>query len=675
MEYYGWFYEKRVVTDLFAAFPEDLLPAVRGRLGQDKRIFENVLYYHFLRDHPEGTRYRFASVNVMLRRYLGAEEYAEYMRQFAGPLEQIGVFEYVSKAVTEQNLPALIRLFREEDFRFYRFELLNRNERLQQTLIDETPITFLVSSENYRRTRERVAVCLSGEARHYRQNVKFIRNFLAGSEVDVFFHFWESPDQHFIADALAPKAYLFEPRTAVPEPPPRARPEKFISPDRDRNVMSALYSMRRANGLKQAYEEEQGFRYDVVVRLRLDVFTTQTLMELLDRIRLEQGGWERTVYVPDMAHSIGINDQVVLGSSEAMDVFMSVIDEVESIAATELFNPEYFLLRHILRAGLRIRTVPFEYVLLRNADVSTFDLEDHVHRTRTTWWSAQLPEIPHRALNDFFGAKADSVLLIDELGLETPKTFRLRSASHGYLSLERASGRLAFTPHLVEASTFFLIIAGGEDRTAVDVRCRDLVLDEHGALRPEHDRANLYPDAQGTLLADGPSDPYSAFFLARAGEGVTLEWRAGFWRTPDESRREAPREPGGRTLRYHEGYRGGRRLFVHASASGLSLAVAEEGAEPFLVEYVADPAAEASRLGVQQSLNTTPADSDPLVLRLLWRSYVAARIVEQRGASGLMRQATQFMRRHAFLAARDNGTRGGGGGIVTRAMRFVRERL
>lgn len=674
MEYYGWFYEKSIVQGLFAAFPEDLLPAIRTRLRLDKRVFENVLYYSFLRAGPDAQRYRFVSVNEMLREYLGDEGYAEYMREFQGSWEQVGIFEHVSKALTDRNLPALTRLFQEKTFRFYRFELHNRNERVQHTLVERSPITFLVSSENYRRTRERVAVCLSGKPRNYRQNLKFMRSFLADSGADVFFHFWESPDQELIVQSLEPKAHVFESPTLAGEALPVKHRERFTTPERDRNVASMLYSISRANELRREYEEKNGFRYDVVVRLRLDFFSTSNLTEILARIRAEQGGWERTLYVPDMAHSLGINDQIALGSSDTMDAYASLFGVLGRIAAEEYFNPEYFLLRHVLAKGLRIRTFPFEYVLLRDDDVATFDLETHIRNTRTTWWSAQLPEIPQGALNEYFSAKADSVLLIAQMELETPKVFRLQT-SRGYLRLDPSSEQLRFTSQAADASLFFLIIAGNEDRTALNIRCRDLVLDGRGAVRDDAVGGNLCPDARGIIRTNGASDAHSAFFIARKDDGFVFEWRPGFWKSPADRRLDKPRAPGGDRKLIGEEYRGGQRLFLRATSDGLALAPSEAGGECFQIEYVKDEAAEKSGFGVQAPVRTSPAvHTDPLLVRLLWRSYLAARVFEQRGTAALVNQSMQFIRRRSYLAVRSQ-EQNGRSGLVNRTIRFLRKHL
>ncbi|CAA9362241.1 MAG: hypothetical protein AVDCRST_MAG68-4540 [uncultured Gemmatimonadetes bacterium] len=656
LEYYGWFYDKRIVEDMFAAIPQELLPAVRGRLGRDKHLFECILYYYFIYTNRSRYGYRFVSVNELLREYLGAEGYEEYIRNFKGHWEAVGIFEYVSKEVSERNLPDILRLFREKNLRFYRSEILNRNERAQDALIEQSPITFLVSSENYRQIRERVAVCISGLPRQYRQNLKLIRNFLADTQADVFFHFWESPDQDFIVRSLEPKAHQFE-KPFDPADGPLAldparvkRREKFTSSQRDGNSFAMFYGIWKANELKRAYEEKQGFRYDVVVRLRLDFFSISTLGDVIARIRAQQAGLEGTLYVPDMAHSVGINDQFAVGSSQTMDTYSAAYRELAAFVEEDYFNPEYFLLRHLLGTGLKIRTFLFEYLLLRDEKVDTFALEEHARRTRTTWWSAQLPKIPAGLLNEYFSAKADSVFWIAELGLETPKVFRLGTA-HGYLVVDPGNRKLSFTSAPEEASTFFLIVAGDEDRTAVNIRCRDLALANPSTPGTGVTGWNLYPDARGALHPDGAADAHSAFYMGREGEGHTLEWRPGFWKSPADSRKgdDRPAEFSSEKVEVPTA----QRLFLSAGATGVTLQPKGAAAAVLRIEYVHDRAAEASSLGIRAHPGGGPASpSDPLLVRLLWRSYMAARVLDQNGMSELWAQTARFIRRQSRLARR-----------------------
>lgn len=671
MEYYGWFYEKGLIQDVFAALKEDLLPAVRARLGEDPRLFENQLIYSLLLANPGRYPYRLESVNTLLLEYLGEELYADYMRHFEGGASLMGVFEMASLPLNRRNLPALVRLFSDRRFLFFRFDLRNLNEDVQRELVEQTPITFLVSSEGYRRRRERIAVCLSGVARNPRQNCRHLRHFLDELDADLFVHFWETPDADFIERALRPTAHVFESRDDAPEPPEFRRCEKFMPERRPTDSTSMFYSIKRANELKRAHEEAHGFRYDVVVRVRLDFFSARPLVEVLDRIRFEQKGWENTLYVPDMAHSMGLNDQIAMGTSETMDAYAAAFDTLPDVAKHDLFNPEYVTLRNAIEKGLRIRTFQFEYVLLRDEAVQTFDLERLVKFTRTTWWSAQLPNIYPNEQDAFFRAKRESVDRIDALDLEFAKVYRLRAGGAGYVRYDAQSRALALAPTADQATLFYVVIADDEDRTAVNIRPRELVLASVGNDEPGASAFNFVPTADGAVRPDGPAGEDAAFFVAAAGDGVSFEWRPGFWKTPAAGLGTERRPPGGFARWHTDEHKAGARLLLQAAGGRLTLAPRSDAAEPFTLEYVRDAEAEGVRAGLVRTAKEEIArNSDPLPVRLLYITFIAARLVSRRGLGAARIAAGDFLRKQAHEAERTNAT-----GVRAAVLRGIGRRL
>lgn len=631
LEYYGWFYEKRLVDALFAALPKDLLAAV-GRLGKNKHIFECAIYYTFIYNSPDHYGYRFVSVNDLLREYLGAAAYDTYIGNFGNHWEQVGIFEYVSKEVTDANLPDLLRLFRDKQLRFYRSELVNHNERAQEALIQDSPITFLVSSENYRRIRERVAVCVSGHPRDYRMNLKHLADFLTNSSADVFFHFWESPDQDYTVRSLNPKGYEFESASAYASGRPTLdalgprRREKFIPAERDDEAVRRFYSAWKANELKRAFEDKNDFTYDIVVSLTVDLLALDDLTTVIDRVRAQQQGFEHVLYVPKMANSAGISGHVSIGSSSTMDTVAEAFHDLSGFAQRDYFNPDYFLLRHVLDNGLAVQTFGFEYVPLTGDKPLTLEtLHENLDRQLTHWSSMPLPNIPASLVTDFFRAKADSVFWVAELGLETPKVFTLRSVERGYVHVDAAAGTLEFTDDRDTASAFFLIVAGDADRAAINIRCRDLALAGDVG-------ANLHPDRRGAILPNGSPGADAAFLLSRQGEHFRFEWRPGFWRTPASA----------------EQYRDTGRLFLSGGPTGLTLQPAGSGQDVFDVDYIADATAEASPMGVRAEANTAPPDAKTaLYTKVMWRLYTAARVFEGGGMAGLRTDTRVFMRKLA----------------------------
>lgn len=638
LEYYGWFYDKRHVDGLFAELGGDLLSAVRTKLGRQKAVFEMVLYYAYLAKDPHRHGYRFVSVNDLLREYLGQDGYARYLRNFSGPWEAVGIFEFLSKEVSEANLDALQRMFRDHRLRFYRCELLNGNQPAQDALLDGSDVVVLASSEHYKRMHQRVAVCLSGQARNYRQNLRHLRTFLSDGSADLFFHLWDSPDQEYIVRTLSPVSFVFEDQAEflasdrfVDPAVVAVRCERFATESRDRGSACMFYSLQQANELKRRHERDHGFRYDVVVRLRLDLLSLDNLNDVLDRISAAQHGLADTLYVPDMAHSVGLNDQLAAGSSETMDAYCSAYACLETFAAKDYFNPEYFLLQHVLAQGLTVRTFPLQYVLLRDETVHLFDVAERVRDTLSTWWSAPLPSIGAGMLMDYFRAKARSVALVAELGLETPRLFRLRAPDGRLLTVEPGARRLRFAADEGDGSRFFMVVHADEDRTAVDLRCADL------SLSPDGRGWSAVPDSAGALRPDGSPAARTAFFLGGTPEALTLEWRAGFWQSP---------AAGGSG----RGGSGGR-LFVGLDGDAPVLRPQAAGDVALRLEPVADRVAETAPIGMVAGVRNGEAKpGESRLVVLAWKLLEGARVYDEYGAS-------EFLNRTAVLARRTLRTR------------------
>jgi len=641
LEYYGWFYDKRIVGEMFAALPTDLLAAVR-RLGQDKSIFECVLYYTFIFNMDGRFGYRFDSVNDLLRDYLGVAGYEAYLADFSGPWEQVGIFEFVSKEVSESNLEQLTRLFNDRAFRFYRSEIVNRNERVQEQLIEATPICFLVSSENYRRIKERIAVCVSGPPRDHRVGLKVLRDTLADITVDVFAHFWDTADQDVLARALQPVAIEFGVESGEPGPASldlgsTARRDGSAAAKKHEAALAGLYSQWRAGELRRAYEQADGFRYDLVVMLGGDALTFEPLPEVLDRIRRQQYGFESVVYVPTGAHGAGVDTTVAVADSATADVLSRTwLLAAESSAAAD--DAELLQLQHLLAADVEVRSFELQHVPLSiQTAISTSSVGADLQRLVRSRAIAGLPVERTVTLGpDHFRIKASSATLIAELGLGTPKLFRLR-AGDGWLGVAPDRSTLALTLDAAAAARFYVIAAADADRSAVNLRAAELV----GEPSTPSARANVAPDSQGRLRADALATPEAAFQLeAHPGETVALRWRAGDWRTPTSL--DDVKDPRSWWLALRDG----------------EPVVSQEPADErvFALERVPDKAAEAAAMGVSLEVDTSAGSTAAGRLsQMTWRLHTAARVFDEGGVDRLIRDTRIFARKVVSARRRPAG--------------------
>lgn len=643
LEYYGWFYDKRIVADMFAALPADLLAAVRG-LGPDKSIFECVLYDTFLFHHQERYGHRFVSVNELLRDYLGDEAYGAYLSNFGGVWEQVGIFEYVSKEVTESNLPQLVHLFNDKGMQFYRSEIFNRNERAQERLIDETPITFLVSSENYRRIRERIAVCLSGAPRDPRSGVKGLRDLLEDTTVDVFAHFWDSPDRDVLLQTLQPVGVSFGEDLEQPERGLESvdiaaaeRRERLVPQSRDPQALASLYSRWRAGELRRAHEEAEGFRYDLVVAVDGDLLPLEGLAGVLDGIRHQQYGFESVVYVPTAGQGVGLEATIAVADARSADVLSKTWLSVPA-ALAGYFQPELLQLQNLLAHGIDVRSFELQHIPLRaDQPLTTTAVAAALARLQRARAVAGLPEDRGVWLGpDHFRVKANSAATVADLGLETPKVFRLR-ATDGYLAVGSDGARLGLVTQADDSADFYVVAAADADRTAVNLRARRLV----GSPQQPAAAANVAPDRQGVLRVDALAVAEAAFQLDRKADGtVALRWRAGDWRTPTS--KDDVHDPLSWWL---------------AVEAGRPVLTTDAGADTdFWLERVHDPEGEAAAMGVTLAVDTSASTATERPLsRLTWRIYTAARVYDEGGMERLVRDTRVFARK--FATARRRGRR------------------
>lgn len=126
------------------------------------------------------------------------------------------------------------------------------------------------------------------------------------------------------------------------------------------NVLFMYYKIWRANQLRKLYEQTNRIRYDVVIRLRLDV--TVDTFPIIDPKR-------KTVYIPEGGdYEGGYCDQVALADSVTMDIYCELWNEIYRYSTAGIgIHPESLLRKHLevnrldvarFPAGLKLRGVP-----------------------------------------------------------------------------------------------------------------------------------------------------------------------------------------------------------------------------------------------------------------------------------------------------------------------------
>jgi len=141
--------------------------------------------------------------------------------------------------------------------------------------------------------KKRMAIQLYGHSRSFALTHQSLKNNIvaphreAGYEVDLFIHTWDEKDCDYRSDleplsaediealkaAYDPRAMLVEHQKATP-------PEKKgvfylhrgMVRERPYKVMfNQLYTLRKANNLREEYQRETGVRYEIVLQTRMDI--------------------------------------------------------------------------------------------------------------------------------------------------------------------------------------------------------------------------------------------------------------------------------------------------------------------------------------------------------------------------------------------------------------------
>lgn len=204
----------------------------------------------------------------------------------------------------------------------------------------------------------KIALCLSGQSRCVIPNYPNIkRSILDVADVDIFIHTWTSldyvdqnsrpitnpdnvvqlyrPKKHTIEDQIIFDKHDFEHITDYVD-----RREWMFQ-----RVKSMFYSIQKSNALKLQFEEENSFKYDCVVRCRMDsilptVFSLDELSKNPDSLFIY--GYEFGV------PAICYGDQLAFGKSEIMDMYSQVYSWLsEGIRITGRIHPGTILTWYI----------------------------------------------------------------------------------------------------------------------------------------------------------------------------------------------------------------------------------------------------------------------------------------------------------------------------------------
>ena len=222
----------------------------------------------------------------------------------------------------------------------------------------------------------KTAFCFSGELRSIDKTYSILKERLMSRflDYDIFYHSWsDDPDiskLNFIENDPNTKNILIEDRVTLPERKVyenNKRPEVFVQ-----GMLRQLYCLKTCNNLKKEYEKENNFKYDIVVRMRPDLF-------LINNTSLEKSAeyWDMKnyLYTTDHDDHHGYNDRFYFSNSENMDFLSDRLDRLDYYADIGgVIHYETFFKFCVKYINLDVARSNMQFVLLRNNGEMSSDL-------------------------------------------------------------------------------------------------------------------------------------------------------------------------------------------------------------------------------------------------------------------------------------------------------------
>ena len=221
---------------------------------------------------------------------------------------------------------------------------------------------------------KRIAVCLSGNLRSFKNCFNSLKTYLLDKyNCDVFISTWDFIDNpgdnshnktqsilNDIKTCYSPKK--IEILNQIANMGEKYR-KYIIENGRSPNAMTGMfYLIYKADQLRQNFETQNNFKYDVVVRVRPDLLLKENI-----NIPNDVNG----VYIPNFGHWIGINDQFAFGDRDSMKEYANLYNCLDNICDKIDFRPESLLKFHLLNNKINIKTFNTHFVLLRtNGSIS-----------------------------------------------------------------------------------------------------------------------------------------------------------------------------------------------------------------------------------------------------------------------------------------------------------------
>lgn len=201
----------------------------------------------------------------------------------------------------------------------------------------------------------KIAICLSGQLRNYKETFPYFKSFIIDDLSPDIFIYTDKYDSE-IERLYKPKYFEFNTNIIN-----NNLGYKNIHPSTNNiSLLNQFYKISECNKLKCKYEDENKFKYDLVIRCRLDSFFIRKFkkeeLELEDNQIIVPWGWDFKS-VSEHAET----DIFALGKSEAMDKYSSVFDNLDKYKNDIIFHPESIIGYNLFRENVETKTYEINF--------------------------------------------------------------------------------------------------------------------------------------------------------------------------------------------------------------------------------------------------------------------------------------------------------------------------
>jgi hypothetical protein len=205
------------------------------------------------------------------------------------------------------------------------------------------------------------ALCLTGQIRSHNlvcESVK--KNFLDLYDMDIFCHIWHkndhSPQKSFYSGIVHSQYHTEKIHKVIDFYKPLSF--KYEEPYIPENPKSMMCSFMKSNNLKREYEENNGIKYDVVIKSRFDIFFSRPFV--IEDVE------DKTIYLINRPGGCGgYNDWVCYGNSETMNTYMETFETYKDTDRIRQKCPEGIFKQHLDNNGISVKYIDRVFSIMR----------------------------------------------------------------------------------------------------------------------------------------------------------------------------------------------------------------------------------------------------------------------------------------------------------------------